>query len=154
MFSKIFLSLAGAALLTGPALAASSQVQISTPKFESTAPALKWDAQDFNLIRPVRAEVASTGQASWYGVQDGFHGRRTANGEIFNAFGNTAAHRSLPFGTMVKVTNLNNNRTTVIRINDRGPFVRGRIVDLSQGSAAKIGLISTGTAPVRLEVLR
>jgi rare lipoprotein A len=93
----------------------------------------------------------STGQASWYGP--GFHGRRTANGEVFNQNALTAAHRTLAFGTLVRVTNLNNNRQVVVRINDRGPFSRGRIIDLSAGAAREVGLISAGVASVQVEVL-
>lgn len=94
---------------------------------------------------------AAQGIASWYGP--GFHGRRTASGEKFNQNALTAAHRSLPFGTRVKVTNLNNGRSVVVRINDRGPHVRGRIVDLSAGAARVIGLKSSGVAPVRIQIL-
>ena len=92
-----------------------------------------------------------TGKASWYGP--GFHGRRTANGERFNQNAYTAAHRSLPFGTKVRVTNLNNGRSVTVRINDRGPFIRGRIIDLAAGAAKAIGLYSSGVAPVRIQVL-
>ncbi len=91
------------------------------------------------------------GMASWYGP--GFHGGRTASGESFNAFGFTAAHRYLPFGTRVKVTNLRNGRSVVVRINDRGPHTGGRIIDLSKGAASVIGLFQSGVAPVLLEVL-
>ncbi|MDA0267566.1 MAG: septal ring lytic transglycosylase RlpA family protein [Cyanobacteria bacterium] len=93
----------------------------------------------------------STGRASWYGP--GFHGRRTANGETFNQNALTAAHRTLPFGTLVRVTNLNNNRQVVVRVNDRGPYSHGRIIDLSAGAAREIGLISAGVASVQVEVL-
>jgi len=78
------------------------------------------------------------GMASWYGP--GFHGRRTASGETFNSSGLTAAHRYLPFGTRVRVTNLRNGRSVVVRINDRGPFSGGRVIDLSRGAAAIIGV--------------
>ena len=91
-----------------------------------------------------------TGIASYYGGK--FHGRRTASGEIFNKNAMTAAHRSLPFGTKVKVTNLRNGRTVLVRVNDRGPHVRGRIIDLSQAAAKKIGL--KGLVRVKLEVLK
>lgn len=91
------------------------------------------------------------GFASWYGP--GFHGRRTANGERFNQNAFTAAHRYLPFGTRVKVTNVNNGKSVVVRINDRGPFTGGRIIDLSRGAAGVIGLLGSGTAPVRVQVL-
>lgn len=98
-------------------------------------------------------EVSSvfTGRASWYGP--GFHGRRTANGERFNQNAMTAAHRTLPFGTRIRVTNLRNNRQVIVRVNDRGPFTGGRILDLSAGAARAIGLKSAGVGPVRIEVL-
>ena len=92
------------------------------------------------------------GMASWYGP--GFHGNRCANGEIYNQYGLSAAHRTLPFGTQVRVTNLNNNRAVVVRINDRGPFIRGRIIDLSKGAAQAIDMIAPGVAPVKIEVLQ
>ena len=91
------------------------------------------------------------GIASWYGPN--FHGKRTSNGEIYNMYNYTAAHKTLPMNTMVRVTNLNNGKSVVVRINDRGPFVSNRIIDLSYAAAKKIGMISTGTAPVELEVL-
>ena len=92
-----------------------------------------------------------TGNASWYGGK--FQGRPTANGEIFDTNMFTAAHRTLPFGTRVKVTNLRNGKSTIVRINDRGPFIQGRIIDLSKAAAEAIGMIDTGTAPVRVEVV-
>lgn len=92
-----------------------------------------------------------TGNASWYGGK--FQGRPTANGEIFDTNEFTAAHRTLPFGTRVKVTNLRNGKSTVVRINDRGPFIQGRIIDLSKAAAEAIGMIDTGTAPVSIEVV-
>lgn len=93
-----------------------------------------------------------SGMASWYGP--GFHGRRSASGESFNQYAMTAAHRTLPFGTQVRVTNLNNGRNVVVRINDRGPYSHGRIIDLSAGAASAIGLRSAGVGPVQIEVLR
>jgi len=92
------------------------------------------------------------GLASWYGP--GFHGKPTASGEIFDMHARTAAHRTLPLGTMVEVRNLENGRTTVARINDRGPHKRGRIVDLSLGAAEELGLERSGVARVRLTVIR
>ena len=94
---------------------------------------------------------AATGEASWYGP--GFYGNRTANGEVFRPGTYTAAHRSLPFGTRVKVTNLNNGRSTVVRINDRGPYAGGRIIDLAHGAASDLGVTASGVATVRLEVM-
>ena len=93
-----------------------------------------------------------TGEASWYGP--GFYGNRTANGEIYRPGTMTAAHRTLPFGTKVRVTNLWNGRSAVIRINDRGPFVGHRVIDLGHGAASSLGLTASGIAQVRLEVLR
>jgi len=93
-----------------------------------------------------------TGMASWYGPN--FHGRPTSSREIYNMNDMTAAHPSLPFGTYVMVTNLDNQRTAVVRINDRGPFVEGRIIDLSYAAARVLGLVGPGTARVRLEVLK
>lgn len=91
------------------------------------------------------------GMASWYGP--GFHGRRSASGERFNQNALTAAHRTLPFGTRVRVTNVNNGQSVVVRINDRGPFSRGRIIDLSAAAARQIGMMASGVAPVKVEVL-
>ena len=93
-----------------------------------------------------------TGEASWYGP--GFYGNRTASGEVYRPGTMTAAHRSLPFGTKVRVTNLWNGRSAVIRINDRGPFVAHRVIDLGHGAASSLGVTASGVADVRLEVLR
>ena len=92
-----------------------------------------------------------TGVASYYGSRH--HGKRTASGERFNQHGLTAAHRSLPFGSRVRVTNLANKRSVVVRINDRGPHIRGRLIDLSRAAAEKIGMIRSGTARVRVQEL-
>ena len=89
--------------------------------------------------------------ASWYGP--GFHGRRTANGEVYNQNALTAAHRSLPFGTKVRVTNVNTGSSVIVRINDRGPFSGGRVIDLSAAAARVIGMLRSGVAPVRIEIL-
>ena len=98
-----------------------------------------------------RAVGEQSGMASWYGP--GFHGNRSASGEVFDQNALTAAHRTLPFGTQVRVTNLNTGLSVVVRINDRGPFSGGRIIDLSRGAAGEIGMISSGVARVRVEVL-
>lgn len=95
---------------------------------------------------------SSKGKASWYGPNH--HGKKTANGERFNQNALTAAHPTLPFGTKVKVTNTLNNKSIVVRINDRGPYAKGRIIDLSRGAAAKLDLIKQGVAPVHLYVQR
>jgi len=90
--------------------------------------------------------LAQCGTASWYGP--GFHGHTTANGERFNQGALTAAHKSLPFGTRLKVTNKSNGRSVIVRINDRGPYVRGRMLDLSKGAASRIGMIGAGAGSV------
>lgn len=89
------------------------------------------------------------GLASWYGVP--FHGRRTANGEIYDMEKLTAAHRTLPFDTIVRVTNLKNGRATEVRVNDRGPFVEGRIIDLSLAAARQLDMVADGVVRVRLD---
>jgi len=91
------------------------------------------------------------GVASYYA--DKFHGRQTSSGEVFDMNGLTAAHRTLPFGTMVEVKNLANNRKVVVKVNDRGPFVEDRIIDLSKGAAEQLDMIRTGTAEVELKVI-
>lgn len=93
----------------------------------------------------------ASGIASWYGPN--FHGKKTSNGEIYNMHNMTAAHKTLPMNTIVKVTNLNNNKTAVVRINDRGPFVANRVIDLSKAAATQLGVIGPGTAPVAMEVI-
>jgi rare lipoprotein A len=97
------------------------------------------------------AQKSQIGIASFYGKK--FHGRNTANGEVFNNNALTAAHLTLPFGSKVKVTCLRNGKSVIVRINDRGPHVRGRMIDLSYAAAKKIGLVKLGTAKVKLEVL-
>lgn len=94
---------------------------------------------------------SDTGQASYYGNE--FHGRKTANGERFDQGKLTAAHRSLPFGTRVKVTNTQNGKTVVVRVNDRGPFVKGRIIDLSSSAFKSIASLNAGVVPVRIQVM-
>ena len=91
------------------------------------------------------------GTASWYGP--GFHGRKTASGERFNSYDMTAAHRSLPFGTKLRVVNESNGRSVVVRVNDRGPFAHRRIIDLAKGPAQALGLTATGTGYVSLHRL-
>lgn len=101
--------------------------------------------------KPPRIGDTETGIASWYGHP--YHGRRAANGEIYDMEKLTAAHRTLPFDTWVRVRNLHNNRTVDVRIQDRGPFVEGRIIDLSKAAARQIDMIGPGTARVRLTVI-
>ncbi len=91
------------------------------------------------------------GMASFYGFD--FAGRLTANGERYNPMGMTAASKTLPFGTVVRVTNRNNGRSVVVRINDRGPFIAGRVIDLSQGAAGVVGMLNSGVAPVDIAII-
>lgn len=100
-----------------------------------------------------KSQTPSTqaGVASYYGIP--YHGRRTASGEIFNMNDLTAAHPNLPFGTKVKVTHVDSQRSVVVRINDRGPFVPGRVIDLSKAAAVELGMIQTGLAPVKIEIV-
>jgi rare lipoprotein A len=169
-----FLLLSGSALLlsgsTGlsPAFATTGRVSPadSTP---STDVAIRDvaipDVEDVQPLKPAtpplpiatppaqpRVRSIGTGQASWYGP--GFYGGRTANGEVLRPGTLTAAHRTLAFGTMVRVTNLWNGRTAVVRINDRGPFHGNRVIDLAHGAARELGLVASGTANVKLEVLQ
>ena len=97
------------------------------------------------------AGFAEEGLASWYGSD--FHGKKTSNGEIYDMYARTAAHKTLPLGVSVKVTNLSNGRQSIARINDRGPFVKGRIIDLSYTLAKELGVVGPGTAPVHIEAL-
>jgi rare lipoprotein A len=114
-------------------------VNPTTPKRGKTAPI------------PAPSGYTEEGNASWYGAP--FHGRRASNGEIYDMYKFTAAHRTLPFETMVRVTNLSNGKSTVVRITDRGPFVENRIIDLSLAAAHEIESVGPGVVPVRVEVL-
>jgi rare lipoprotein A len=94
--------------------------------------------------------VSQSGLASWYGARH--HGKRTASGEIFDQNKFTAAHRTLPWGSIVTVTNLDNGKSVEVRINDRGPFKKGRIIDLSRAAARALGMVRSGVSPVRMEL--
>lgn len=100
---------------------------------------------------PAHKGAIQYGEASWYGDKE--HGNKAASGEKFNRYAYTAAHKALPFGTVVRVVNLENGKHVVVRINDRGPFVEGRIIDLSYAAGRAIGLDKSGVAKVRMEVL-
>jgi rare lipoprotein A len=100
---------------------------------------------------PAPLGYTEEGNASWYGVP--FNGRRASNGEIYDMYKLTAAHRTLPFDTVVRVTNLNNGKVAVVRITDRGPFVENRIIDLSLAAAQQIESVGPGVVPIRLEVI-
>ena len=102
-------------------------------------------------VSPVAAEAKSCGKASWYGP--GFHGRTTANGEKYNQNAMTAAHKGLRFGTKVRVTNQRNGKSVTLRINDRGPYIKGRIIDVSKAAAGKLGMRNAGVAPVCVSII-
>lgn len=140
---------AASVLTERPQQAASNEAKPAvavTPRVKPAAPAVAKAEPKAAAVRPIKG-----GEASYYGR--GFAGRPTANGETFNPAEMTAAHRTLPFGTRVRVTNKDNGNTVVVRINDRGPYAHDRVIDLSQGAAKKIGMVATGTADVKLEVL-
>jgi len=121
-----------------------------TVSFSSSALRLTGPATAFLLLSG-SAALAESGHASFYGRE--LAGRRTASGEVFRPDGMTAAHRSLPFGSRVKVTNHSNGKAVVLRITDRGPFVRGRIIDVSHGAARALGFVGQGTTRVTIERL-
>lgn len=103
-------------------------------------------------VNPNIKSYSKTGIASWYGP--GFHGKKTANGERYNQNAMTAAHKTLPLGSVVRVKNLSNGKSVVVRINDRGPYAHGRIIDLSKKAAGKIDMHANGTAKVRVTLIR
>jgi len=138
------LTLTGVAVLPGLGCSTAGRVPPSMETAKAPATQSK---------KPAKQKVRSRekGIASWYGGK--FHGRQTASGERYDMNKMTAAHKTLPFGTRVRVTNLDTGRKVVVRINDRGPFVRGRIIDLSRAAARKMDMIQAGTAKVLVEVL-
>jgi rare lipoprotein A len=123
----------------------------NNPATPPPAPAARPGKHSKTPPAPAPVGYSEEGNASWYGAP--FNGRRASNGEIYDMTKLTAAHRTLPFETVVRVTNLNNGKTTTVRITDRGPFVDNRIIDLSQAAAREIESIGPGVVPVRLEVL-
>jgi len=134
-------------LVIGCAVAA--LVALSPRTEASPTPSVKLVAQIVPLT--TQEVVSELGFASWYGEE--FQGSPTASGEVFDMNGLTAAHRSLPLGTKLKVTNLRNNRSLVVRVNDRGPFIQSRFLDLSMAAAKKLGFFGAGVAKVRAEVV-
>jgi rare lipoprotein A len=120
------------------------------PSYEKKE-AAKVGADTFPAILPQEEKSIQIGVASWYGP--GFHGKRTANGEVYNQHALTAAHRTLPLGTRAVVTNVDTGESVEVRINDRGPYKYGRVIDLSYEAARRIGMWAAGTAQVRVEVV-
>jgi len=125
----------------------------SAPSSSSPAPAANIASREVHREADVvpREVYRETGTASWYGRE--LHGRKTASGEIFDMNGISAAHRTLPLGTTIRVTNLENQKALDVRVNDRGPFARNRVIDLSYGAAKELGFIAQGTVGVRIETL-
>ena len=127
------------------------------PEQESTPSAPERTASEPTPTLPqipadAKPQFSETGIASWYGAP--YHNRRGSNGEIYDMHAMTAAHRTLPLGTIVRVTDLKTESSAIVRITDRGPFIEGRIIDLSQAAAKQIGMIQRGTAEVRVDVLQ
>lgn len=122
----------------------------SQPDLAPTQRSYAVNGQRYQPI-PSAQGFVQEGVASWYGKK--FHGRKTSNGETYDMYAMTAAHKTLPMNVHLKVTNLSNSRSTVVRVNDRGPFVKNRIIDLSYSAAKELGVVGPGTAPVRIEAL-
>lgn len=106
----------------------------------------------FNKEKNVSTGKVFNGKASYYATK--FHGKRTSSGEIFDMYKKTAAHKTLPFGTKLKVTNLNNRKTTIVKVNDRGPFKPGRSLDLSYGAAIELDMLNDGVIKYKAEILK
>ena len=165
MSKRVFRSFALAALIASPATAATPAERVSEAHFAATftahaalpqmaAPApgaVDLDTFDPPIEEAPVARAIGSGTASYYGAK--FHGRRTASGEKFDMHAMTAAHRTLPFGTLVEVTNPLNGKSVTVRINDRGPFHGNRILDVSRAAATKLGLIQRGSGTVELALL-
>ena len=120
---------------------------ISSPRYTSSYS----PSSSSSLNKSYIGKKIIKGVSSWYG-QD-FHGNLTANGEVYDMYGLTAAHKTMPYNTWVRVTNLDNEKSLILRINDRGPYAKGRILDCSYGAAKKLGFVEVGTANVKIEVI-
>jgi rare lipoprotein A len=137
---------AAALIAAAPYLASCAVREVTPAPPVHTAP-----SQEPAAVQGYREAYRETGTASWYGKE--FHGRKTASGEIFDMYGISAAHRMLPLGTTIRVTNLDNYKSINVRVNDRGPFARNRVLELSYGAAKELGFIAQGTARVKVEAL-
>jgi rare lipoprotein A (peptidoglycan hydrolase) len=140
----------GTGVTTYPYLAGGSSGTRSTPANHSTTAARPSTTFDRSSLEATT--LVFFGGASYYG--DEFQGRRTSNGEIYNRAEFSAAHRTLPFGTVVRVRNVDNNRSVLVRINDRGPFKPDRVIDVSRAAADELGMVKRGTASVEVTVMR
>ena len=153
------LALAAAALVSAAPVQAVAPDASASPRLQSLEEAVAALPESAEISMPAKLEAVEQafetigrGTASYYGRE--LHGNRTASGERFNAYGFTAAHRTLPLGTKLRVTNLANGRSVIVRVNDRGPFVRNRLLDVSLGAAREINMVGSGHAQVKLEVVR
>lgn len=157
IYSRIALFRLSVSMLCSLILACSSSprfVRRGNTGSNENRPSKDSTSETSTVVRPNTGKALLTleGVASYYA--DDFHGKLTSNGEVFNMNDATAAHRTFPFGTRIRVTNLSNSKSVMVRVNDRGPFVEGRIIDLSLGAAKEISLVQTGTTRVRLEVIQ
>ena len=137
---------AAALIAAAPCLASCAVKEVPSAPPDHTAPSPAPAA-----VQGYRQVYRETGTASWYGKE--FHGRKTASGEIFDMYSISAAHRILPLGTTIRVTNLDNYKSIKVRVNDRGPFARSRVLELSYGAAKELGFVAQGTARVKVEAL-
>ena len=121
--------------------------------FFSCIPSPRYTVESISLDRK---DTKNTfyGVSSFYGLNDGFDGNLTANGEVYDKDGISAAHKTLPLNSLVKVTNLENGKSVTLRINDRGPYIKGRILDCSYGAAKKLDFVNQGTTEVKVEVIK
>jgi rare lipoprotein A len=155
LFSKKILTIAALGSI-GVSIASpieSKAISVSSFVDHSINTKTEWENKFEQKFPNYKTPLASSyiGTASYYGP--GFYGNRTANGEVFTPGSMTAAHRTLPFGTRVKVINENTGKSVIVRINDRGPFIGGRIIDLSETAAEALGMKTSGVAPVKIQVL-
>ncbi len=120
----------------------------NNPRYRGSGPRPKAKS---SKTKPIKHRKTMTGVSSFYA--EDFHGKLTANGEVYDMYGLTAAHKTLPLNTIVRVTNVDNNKSLILRINDRGPYVKGRILDCSYGAALKLGFVGKGTTKVKIEVI-
>jgi len=151
----VFLSACGhkPATVAVPAAPPIEQKSSGGPSVGSTAKAQPLEpAETIQVPADAKPLLVETGIASWYGPP--YHNRRASNGQIYDMHAMTAAHRTLPLGSIVRVTNVENGSSVLVRITDRGPFIEGRIVDLSQAAASELGLVVKGTGQIKLEVLQ
>ncbi|MBN2468860.1 MAG: septal ring lytic transglycosylase RlpA family protein [Deltaproteobacteria bacterium] len=144
-----YILLASAIVLAAGAVGC-ARTPVTPPREDNMPPPYTVGGKVYYPLSDAKGYV-ERGIASWYG--EDFHGKKTSNGEVYDMYAKTAAHRILPFGTRVEVANLTDGKKTVLRINDRGPFVKNRVIDLSYAGARDIGLVGPGTAPVEIRVV-